>query len=827
MFIYGYPSKLQNSGSHIRLPDYTKNFLEDLRRLSNRDGHKVHALYSLKVALLETQLTISDQKRPIILVGHSMGGLIIKQVCNRSLRVSRLKDPDFGEAIIEADGNINDYGKLFDLLHSLVFFGVPHRGMNTAALEEMVAREPTRGLVEELKENSPEIGQMSSKFAGAASSMHIVTCRETVETETMQKNEFGVWKRTGRPEMMVSEHSACLYTQNEKIVIIQANHSMIAKLSDDEGSQYPNVRELIAEHVSLAYDSLERRWAKRESRAALQEVSMVAEFVLKIISVLQSRRADASNVQGPLGQEVRFLQVFRSGLDEGELGAILSDRRLSVRYPQGIAAILRKLKATFASFTALAIKYHEPYRNSLQCEDFTTSSNTRSQPSVTSQELESPLLEDTDVTGVLFSNQTLEATLRSCRESTEDLKRMLAQATLCSFDGDPTGAIGTFLNNPALGLAPIVHRQNLVKANSFPVPKALLGHLEEVPKGKTLSEVQLAHYRDKEQANSEPVIVEYRSHRAEVPEKNLGQGEVKYNAEIARMKGKMRQLAGLLQAVSVTGNGRTSYAAGEASSYSSYLECLGLIEQTDRYRFAFIFRLPPQLSLESATGLRSLWSHIEGYRSQDRLTSAPPLEHRFFLAYHICQALLDIHANGWVHKNIRSENIMLVPGNPPKIPTPLSEDQGSYVPILKGFEFARSEQASSSNEYQADLESNLYRHHTRQGLPTEYFRKDHDIYAIGVVLLEIGCWKTMHSSFDSMIKKAKNGEGIPKADERTKMLLDKAQRKLPFFMGTKYALAVESCLKGLNVELDDKHQTLLSLAFKQNVRDFIKAGMGF
>lgn len=62
-------------------------------------------------------------------------------------------------------------------------------------------------------------------------------------------------------------------------------------------------------------------------------------------------------------------------------------------------------------------------------------------------------------------------------------------------------------------------------------------------------------------------------------------------------------------------------------------------------------------------------------------------------------------------------------------------------PYLVDFAYSRSLPLQPAYTYDDDTERNLYRHPDRQGPPRATFTKIYDIYALGVVLLEIGlCW---------------------------------------------------------------------------------------
>lgn len=94
-----------------------------------------------------------------------------------------------------------------------------------------------------------------------------------------------------------------------------------------------------------------------------------------------------------------------------------------------------------------------------------------------------------------------------------------------------------------------------------------------------------------------------------------------------------------------------------------------------------------------------------------------------------------------VHKSFRSENILFFPRKEtqgyseclvPGTKLDLSE------PWILGFEFSRPETYFSSGHSDLCLSRDVYRHPDRQKHPTKVFTKIHDIYALGVVLLEIG-----------------------------------------------------------------------------------------
>lgn len=180
-----------------------------------------------------------------------------------------------------------------------------------------------------------------------------------------------------------------------------------------------------------------------------------------------------------------------------------------------------------------------------------------------------------------------------------------------------------------------------------------------------------------------------------------------------------------------------------------------------------------------------------------RQTPVVSISFRLAIAKSMARAVIFLHSASFVHKNIRPETI-------------LTTDSGSSY--LVGFQRFR---ATASHTYMlgdALWHENLYRHPTRQGVaPEDMYTMLHDVYSLGVCLLEIGLW----SSFVQYAL-GSNGEttilpglleiaAVPKMrDERKRafelksVLTELATSRLPGCMGDKYASLVTSCLSCLD-----------------------------
>lgn len=214
------------------------------------------------------------------------------------------------------------------------------------------------------------------------------------------------------------------------------------------------------------------------------------------------------------------------------------------------------------------------------------------------------------------------------------------------------------------------------------------------------------------------------------------------------------------------------------------LKCEGVIEvPTDQgIQFDFIFGIPE--GLHSPTTMRSL------------LMEKPQcsLSKRVQLAKQLARSVMFVHTTGFVHKGIRPETVVVFNQG--------SQDLGPS--FLIGFE--RIRRAGAQTDLLGDLEweRNLYRHPVRQGLwPEEAFSMQHDIYSLGVCLLEIALWRSFVHIDDegpTPWSELRIEKAISDRDARRggfaikKELVTMAKDRLPSLVGDRYSDLVLACL---------------------------------
>jgi hypothetical protein len=242
------------------------------------------------------------------------------------------------------------------------------------------------------------------------------------------------------------------------------------------------------------------------------------------------------------------------------------------------------------------------------------------------------------------------------------------------------------------------------------------------------------------------------------------------------------------------------------------LRCLRLQcceHQPYDHRFVYQYAIPDSYQKEHIS-LYDVVSTKRGVR--------PALEERFTMALHIATAVAKWHQLDWVHQGISAHNVFFL--------QPQAQKWAFSLPLLHGFSFSRPNAKPSIGRYVEDMKLDIYRHPERQGPSCDGHKKIHDLYSLGVVLLEIGLWRTSLSLVEAGFKDANKSrrsapdickEDVPK-DDMVKYLKDAVRNHLAHHAGTKYQEAVMTCLTSeFGVHEDDKRDRRLLKALDELV----------
>ncbi|KAH7235466.1 hypothetical protein BKA59DRAFT_425380 [Fusarium tricinctum] len=218
------------------------------------------------------------------------------------------------------------------------------------------------------------------------------------------------------------------------------------------------------------------------------------------------------------------------------------------------------------------------------------------------------------------------------------------------------------------------------------------------------------------------------------------------------------------------------------------LKCKGIVRKQEESSLVFVFRVPDGYSRVQSCRELLLSGHVP-----DSLTK------RLNIARQLATAVYFTHLYDFVHKNITPETILTL--EPEK-----KACEGTVI-CLVGFQLIRFADAQT-NTLKADRKDVIYQHPSRTGNTTVKFVMQHDIYSLGVCLLEIGLWQSLvqydndnNSHLSDMLKAGQVDSGTIKA-----RLTHLSRTELRVTMGDVYSKVVETCLTCLdedNVEFGD------------------------
>ncbi|KAK7948964.1 uncharacterized protein PG986_009850 [Apiospora aurea] len=248
-------------------------------------------------------------------------------------------------------------------------------------------------------------------------------------------------------------------------------------------------------------------------------------------------------------------------------------------------------------------------------------------------------------------------------------------------------------------------------------------------------------------------------------------------------------------------------------------ECKGLVEDDENSRLGVVFRIPNIPPTNTTTELRPRIDNLQQFIRTS--TTVPSLGERFKMARELALAVYNLHSVHWLHKSIRSDNILFLerPEDSQLSPTTklsktthstvLEEYDGkgegasshttAAIPGLHilGWEISRPDGPSEFSEslsYSAEgsqaarenmrLCSHPALHFASKSTERARYRSQYDVYSLGLVLLEIGLWKTL----DSPRKRCGDD-----ADFRNKLSGDYCDKLLPT-VGQIYWQATKRCI---------------------------------
>ncbi|KAI9705292.1 MAG: hypothetical protein M1820_005291 [Bogoriella megaspora] len=176
---------------------------------------------SLLGSLQDCPLMPRTSKTPVILIGHSMGGLVIK----RAYILARQK---------------GEFQTLAERVTTMFFLATPHRGANLAELLSKVLNLTSgpRPYVADLHRNSFATQSINDEFPQYCQDLQLYSFYETIPMN------YGLGKG-----LVVDKDLATLGYANERTAYLNANHREVCKFSTQAEPNYQTIRNALASAI--------------------------------------------------------------------------------------------------------------------------------------------------------------------------------------------------------------------------------------------------------------------------------------------------------------------------------------------------------------------------------------------------------------------------------------------------------------------------------------------------------------------------------------------------------------------------------------------------
>ncbi|KAH7111469.1 P-loop containing nucleoside triphosphate hydrolase protein [Dactylonectria estremocensis] len=174
-----------------------------------------------------TSMEVKTPERSIVFVGHSYGGLVVKEALLKAQYLRSRRPVD-----------------IFPQIKAIMFLGTPHRGSASASLGVKAAKlfwafglKAAPSIVEAVTYDSIELQDMHRQFEAISDHMRIVNFYEKRETQEF----WGLWS-----DLVVKEQSATLDRPNAESIGLDTDHSGLNKFAERD-SNYKKIRNRLIE----------------------------------------------------------------------------------------------------------------------------------------------------------------------------------------------------------------------------------------------------------------------------------------------------------------------------------------------------------------------------------------------------------------------------------------------------------------------------------------------------------------------------------------------------------------------------------------------------
>ncbi|KAL8893845.1 MAG: hypothetical protein Q9192_004863 [Flavoplaca navasiana] len=246
---FGYDSNWEKESS-LNIHDFSKSLLASIHDCPSMSqttdvGTIILPSYSRKMIPLQGNKFCKSLPPgiPLVLIGHSMGGLVIK----RAYILAQQK---------------KDFVSTARRIQAIFFLATPHRGADLAQLLTKILNitPGQRPFVKDLHRNSLATQSINDEFPQYSRDLQLFSFYETLPTS------YGVGK-----SLVVDKDLATLNYANERTAYLDANHRDVCKYANQSDPNYKTVRNALASTIDnfRTRQTVSKRELDREQRRRL------------------------------------------------------------------------------------------------------------------------------------------------------------------------------------------------------------------------------------------------------------------------------------------------------------------------------------------------------------------------------------------------------------------------------------------------------------------------------------------------------------------------------------------------------------------------------
>lgn len=183
------------------------------------------------------------------------------------------------------------------------------------------------------------------------------------------------------------------------------------------------------------------------------------------------------------------------------------------------------------------------------------------------------------------------------------------------------------------------------------------------------------------------------------------------------------------------------------------LDCIGYVDDTAKSRYGLVHIIPYHSPSNGLSNGSTIATSQPSFRTLASLiedgSRTPDLDVRFKLAQTLAIALWSFHSLDWLHKSYSPNNILFFDDASDKDKSSGSGSNSSQKHSLKnpyvvGFDSSRPDGLDEMTcDPKLGNSRDIYRHPDSLGIWRQPYRKSFDVYSFGLVLLEVGLWKSI------------------------------------------------------------------------------------